>query len=555
MNERPKPTEHRHIRNPALLAVCAASALLAGCGAPDVTPTEVTPTDASPPFELRAVVPPGSPFHGVHGLRFDADDQLYAVSVIGQSMFTVDVDSGRVETLIGPPEGMGDDLAIAADGTFVWTAIENGILYARAPGGPIRRVLEGYKGVNAVAFGPDGRRLFLSLVFYGDALYEVDLYGDSPPRLIAEDLGGLNAFEVGSDGMIYGPLVFGGAVVKIDPETGRVETISDDFVSAGALKLESATSALVLDDGEAIKRVDLTNGTTTVVAQLPAGADNLAIDSTGRVFVSLSENNAIVELDPETGAISYAVEPAPLTSPAGFAVDARGGDTLIVGDLFGGIKTIDVATGRIDQAKVELFQPSRIAVDGDTVLGVSQVFGTIQRFALDDFSVLDTWEGFMRPGEVLPSPDGGLVVADAGSGRVLRAAPGGGSEFEVLATGLDEPTGLAPDGNGAVYVSETGAGRVLRVALDGGGTEEIASGLRQPEGLAVTADGRLLVVDVAAKAIVEIDPASGSLGTLAADLPIGLANGPSLYRDIATSGERIYFNSDIDNTIYELAEP
>lgn len=544
-----EPIARRQAGRSALLAAWAASGLLTGCGAPDVAPTERNPS-----FELRAVVPIGSPFHGVHGLRFDADDRLYAVSVIGQSLFTVDVDSGRVETLIGPPQGMGDDIAIAADGTFVWTAIEDGILYARAPGGPIRRVLEGYKGVNAVAFGPDGRRLFLSLVFYGDALYEVDLYGNSPPRLIAENIGGLNAFEVGSDGMIYGPLVFGAAVVKIDPDTGDIETISDDFVSAGALKLESDTSALVLDDGEAIKRVDLTSGATTLVARLPAGADNLAIDSTGRVFVSLSENNAIVELDPETGAISYAVEPAPLTSPAGFAVDARGGDTLIVGDLFGGIKTIDVATGRIGQAKVELFQPSRISLDGDTVLGVSQVFGTIQRFALGDFSVLDTWEGFMLPGEVLPAPDGGLIVADAGSGRVLRVAPGGGSEFEALAAGLQMPTGLAPAGDDAVYVSETGAGRVLRVALADGGTQEIASGLGQPEGIAVAADGHLLVVDVAAREIVEIDPVSGSRSTLAGELPIGLANGPSLYRDIATSGGRIYFNSDVDNTIYELVE-
>jgi hypothetical protein len=38
-----------------------------------------------------------------------------------------------------------------------------------------------------------------------------------PPRLIARDLGGLNGFEVGPDGMIYGPLWFKNSVVRVDP--------------------------------------------------------------------------------------------------------------------------------------------------------------------------------------------------------------------------------------------------------------------------------------------------------------------------------------------------
>jgi len=519
-------------------------AALVGCGTPP-----------APSVQLQAVVPPGSPFHGVHGLRFDNNDQLYAASVIGQSLFTVDIESGSVQTFIGPPEGMADDIAIAADGTFVWTAIEDGILYARAPGGPVRRVLEGYKGVNAVAFHPDGRRLFLTLVFYGDALYEVDLYGSQEPRLIAEGMGGLNAFEVASDGMIYGPLVFGGRVVRIDPESGRITTVSDDFVSPGALKLESDNSALVLDAGAEIKRVELATGATTLLATLPSGGDNLAVNSAGRVYVSLSETNAIVEIDPSSGDMRYVVEPAPLNSPAGFGVWPNAGhDALFIGDLFGGIKVVDGQTGAIEHAAVELFQPAHIAVTEAAVYGVSQVFGTIQRFDKSTFEVLDSWEGFDSPGDVLAAANGDLIVAETGTGRLLRVTGPAERDRAIVAEGLAGPTGLAWSDQDAVYLSETAGGRLLRVELADGSSATVASALQQPEGLAVTADGAVLVVEVGARALTRFDPASGTRTVVANDLPIGLSNGPSLYRDVEIGAAGIYFNSDIDNTVYRLVE-
>jgi hypothetical protein len=43
------------------------------------------------------------------------------------------------------------------------------------------------------------------------------------------------------------------------------------------------------------------------------------------------------------------------------------------------------------------------------------------------------------------------------------------------------------------------------------------------------------------------------LRTIAENLPIGLTNGPSLYRGIAVGANAIYLSSDIDNTIYRLS--
>ena len=48
-------------------------------------------------------------------------------------------------------------------------------------------------GVNSVNFGPDGK-LYVTTVFIGDGLYEIDKTGKAPPREILKGLGGLNGF-------------------------------------------------------------------------------------------------------------------------------------------------------------------------------------------------------------------------------------------------------------------------------------------------------------------------------------------------------------------------
>jgi sugar lactone lactonase YvrE len=518
------------------------AAILIGCSA--------GPAQRAAAQSLEPLLPPGSPFHGVHGLRFDGQGELYATSVIGQSIFKVNVDTGEIERVIGPPEGMGDDIAIAPDGTLFWTAIEDGIVYTRAPGGPIRRLVEDMKGVNAISFSPDFERLFFTLVFYGDALYELDPTGATPPRLISENHGGLNAFEVADDGMIYGPLVFGGRVVRIDPDTGEIATVSDEFESPGALKLAGDGSAFVLDETH-LKRVVLSSGLTTTVAELPSGGDNLAVSELGLVYVSLAAENAIIEVEPNSGAFGYVTGPSPLDSPAGLAISADG-QTLYVGDMFGGFRAIDTATAAVTDTAIDIFQPTHVSASDEHLIVVGEVFGEIQRLDRRTFEVLDRWEGFALPHDALETPNGDLIVAEAGSGRILRVTGPEASDRVSVVEGLDEPTGLAWADADAVYVSETGGGRLLRVELASGAASEIASNLDQPEGIAIDADDNVLVVEVGARRLRSIAP-DGMLRTIAENLPVGLTNGPSLYRGIAVGANAIYLSSDIDNTIYRLS--
>ena len=100
--------------------------------------------EAPPPKEYsQQFLVPGSWFHGVHGLAFNKDDQLFAGSVIGQTLYRVQVDSGEVDRVIDPPTGMADDIAFADDGTMAWTAFLIGKVYIRKPNGKTIEVANG----------------------------------------------------------------------------------------------------------------------------------------------------------------------------------------------------------------------------------------------------------------------------------------------------------------------------------------------------------------------------------------------------------------------------
>jgi sugar lactone lactonase YvrE len=511
---------------------------------------------AQPPpvYLAEPLVEGGSPFHGVHGLRFDRDDTLYAVSVIGQSILRVDIGTGAVETFVGPREGMADDLAIHPDGTFVWTAIEDGIVYTRSPEGDITRLMENQKGVNAVSFSPEGDRLFVTLVFYGDALYELDVTGAEPPRLVVENIGGLNAFEIAEDGMIYGPLVSRGQVVQIHPDSGEVAVITDEVEAVGALKLAGDGTAYVLDNGAgSLLRVNLATGETTVVTELPFGADNLDVNSEGHVFVSLSEVNAIVDVEPITGETRYVVDPAPFTSVTGLAVVTDGdGDTLYLSDLFGGVKLLRVASSTIEKTPVDIFQPAHISVAGDRFIVVSEVSGVVQLIDRETYVVVGEWSGFDSPGDALEALNGDIIVAETGTGRLLRVTGPAETDRRVITDELAGPTGLAWASDNVVYVTETDGGRVVRVEIDSGATSVESTGLDQPEGIAVADDGSMLVVEVGARQLSRIEPMGGTESVIATDLSVGFANGPSMFRGVAVSASAIYINSDVENTIYSL---
>jgi sugar lactone lactonase YvrE len=519
---------------------------------------------------------PGSWFHGVHGLAFNKDDQLFAGSVIGQTLYRVQVDTGEVDRVIDAPTGMADDIAFADDGTMAWTAFLLGKVYIRKPNGKTIEVANGMGGPNSIAFGKDGR-LFVSEVFLGDALYEIDLKNVDKPefksfpraelRRIAEKLGGLNGFEIHrDDGFLYGPLWFKGEVVKINLETGALTVIASGFKIPAAVNIDpqNRDNLYVVDTGTGgVWSVSLTSKAKKLVASLKPGLDNLAFDSRGRLFVTSMTDNGIYLVDKHTGAARTIVE-GKLAVPADLAVVTEGSkETVHVADVFS-YRTVDGATGAVSDAlRVHgdtHAYPIGISVGPRHVLLSSWFSNTVEKVDRKTGKLVATLDGFAAPVDALEGADGSLYVAELASGNLVKVSPDGKTR-SVIAKELRGPVAMAQGPGNLVYITEIAGGAVLQIDVASGARKVVADGLAGPEGIDVGPDGRLFIAEVGQKRVVAIDAATGTKTVIASNLDIGLApypgGPPALVPTgvaVAKSGN-VYVSSDIRNSLYKLTPP
>jgi sugar lactone lactonase YvrE len=514
-------------------------------------------------YEVTKLVP-GSAFHGVHGLGIDKSGRMFAGSVAGAALYEVDLNNGTAKIAIPTPEGMADDIAFAPDGTMAWTGFLTGDLYARNGDGPIKKLASGLPGINSLAYRKDGR-LYATTVFLGDTLYEIDVDGVKPSRMIMEKMGGLNGFEFGSDDLLYGPLWFKGQVVKVDVDKAELTVVADGFKTPAAVNFDSKGNLWVVDTATGqLVRVDPKTGAKKVVAQLKPSLDNLAIDEKDRIFVSNMADNGIQEVDPETGAAKQIII-GKLALPGGIAVVSDGGkDTIYVADVFA-YRTVDGATGEVSEparmhaAGVTLEYPMSATAKGDEVILSSWFTGTVQVIDRKSGATKEMMHGFKAPHDAIRLDDGSVLVNELGSKSLVRVSGEHGKDRNVLVGALEGPVGLVGGSNGDVYVTEAFAGQVSKVASNGEKTV-VAKELKMPEGIARASDGRLIVAEVGAKRIIQIDPQSGNVTEIAGNLPIGLVGAPgTLPTNIPTgvgisSSGTIYFSSDIENSIYKITK-
>lgn len=503
---------------------------------------------------------PGSAMHGVHGMAFDKDDTLYGASLAGYSIYEIDTETGEVTTKVGPPLGNADDVAVAPDGTIAWTAGAFSAVHALTPGGEIKTLASGLPAVNSINYSPDGR-LFVTRVFGGDALYEIDPEGISEPREIARKLGGLNGFEVTADMQLYGPLFLKGKLVRVDIESGEVTEIADGYTVPAAVNLDSKGRLFAVDfrDGS-INRMDLDTGEREIIAELEPPIDNLAINSRDEIYVSNPATNTITAIDPDTGA-TRVVTSGQLSSPGGIAMaDIEGRAVVLVADFWGN-RYFDADTGE----RTMLVLPDGVTASAslaanDDYLALASIwpFGLVYLIDRQANKVLKTAK-FDAPYSPVFLPDGSLVVADYAAGSLTRLAAGKDRAKAAIATGLKGPLGLALSGDQFLYVSEYDAGRIVRLNLSSGGLDVVKEGLGRPEGIALTGDGDLLVAETGTQRLLRIDPVSVEVETVAENLAIGLAGGDDLPKPFLPTGitvdaaDNIYVSADIDNALYKLS--
>ena len=543
----------RPLRAAALIAILA---LLGACGTIAPPPPPTRPASWSEP---EALVAPSS-FAGVHGLAIDQKGRLLAGSVLGNTLWEVDRGTGAAKVLIDAPEGQADDIAVGPRGELAWTNYLMGMLrYRENDGAPMRVLAKDLPGLNSLDFDRSSGRLYASQVFLGDALWEIDRTGQKPPRLIKKDMGGFNGFEVGPDGMLYGPLWFKGQVVKIDPVSGNMTVIAGGFKIPAAANLDGKGNLWVVDarSGELVK-VDLATGRKTVAKQLRPSLDNLAIAPDGTIYVSNMANNEVQAFDPATGMLRTLTS-GKLAAPAGLKIEGR---TLWVADVFG-FRQVDVRTGEVRdvfrmQRDPQLDYPFAIGLSGTRFALTSWFTGTVQLVDRQTLRTVETIHGLKAPFDAIPMADGSVIYAEIATGSITRASGPHFVEKQVLASGLAGPVQMIVGRDGALYVTEA-AGKLTRIPLDASAPlRAVAEGLALPEGVAETPWGSFIVAESAARRLVEIDPVNGSRRTVAENLPIGLAAGPGLPPPYVVTGVAvgsdgtIYMAADRNNAIYRI---
>ena len=537
--------------------LCAASIMaLAACGGETAAPA------APASWTVTEFIGP-SPFHGLHGLAVEEDGTVLAGSVVGQAIYAVNPATGAVSERMGPPDGMADDIAFGANGEMAWTGYLTGKVFIQEKGGQPRMISSGLPGSNSLAFTKDGK-LYFTQVFLGDALYEADVTGAQPARLIRKDLGGFNGFEVGPDGMLYGPLWFRNAIVKIDPATGKDTVVAGGFQIPAAANFGPDGNLYAIDTktGE-VKRIDMKTKAVTVLATLAPALDNLAIAKDGTIYISNMADATIYAVNPADGAVRTVVS-GPLATPTDLVMtDGPEGEKLHVADVFT-YRVIDTATKGI----TDPLRMYRDETENQLGIGAGKSKVLITSWAAGMVQVVDRatgaakmHHGFTAPTDALELADGRLIALEAATGTI-RPVTDAEAPGAPIVSGLNFPVAMVEAENGKLYVTETNPqakGALAEVDLATGAITRLLEGLEGPEGVDVGADGRVYLAEAGAGRVIAFDPKDKSRAVIAEGLKTGLPAAEGTLPAYTTTGVAVsrkdgsvYVASDITNAIYKL---
>lgn len=513
----------------------------------------------------------GAQIHGANGLAVDANGRLLVASIFGSELVALDPQTGHFLQRLGLDIGVDspDDVAVGPDGSIYWTDTLLGEVGRLAPDGEVTKQFIG-QGVNPIAFTADGR-LFVGQAFFGDGLYELDPDLLNPPRIVIPDTGAggepfpdqLNGFDFGPDGMLYAPQPFRGKLVRIDPESGAMEVVTDAFATTPPTSVEFDSQGNLyasLYEGT-IVRVDPDTGAHEVVTRIrDAVLDNMVFDARDRLFVSNSDDGSVYAVAPGGGVRT--LSPGGLILPGGIAAmeDASGRGSLFVADLWS-LAQFDIDSGtlldvdRQSRAGGGIVESWTVAPDGGNVIVTSWMSNAVQIWDPLAEAEVKVFRDFALPLNAIRF-QGDLVVTELATGTVSRDDEMG--TRSVVAAGLYVPTGLAATDDD-LWVADWATGIVWKIVGDGATLTPplfAAGGLHSPEGMAVDTDGTLLVVEAGEGRLSRIDPSTGHVTTVADGLELGLHGSraiPVALSSVAVGRKgTIFVTGDRGNVVYRL---
>ncbi len=468
-------------------------------------------------WQLTHLAPPSGLF-GANGMQFGPDGRLYVVQAFGSQVSTIDTSNGMCQTVspVGGSIVAPDDIAFDSRGVMYVTEVMNGRVSARTADGQVRVIADNVPAANGLTAYQD--RLFMDECRPGGRLFEV--YPDGrAPRLLAADLPLPNALSVGPDGQLYFPEIAAGEIWRVPLAGGTPERFLAGLAVPTAVKFDrkGLLTTTQARSGEILK-VDLQSGAKTTVAKVRPGIDNFAVDADNRLFISHFVDGGVAEILGDGR--ERVLVPAGFLGPWGLTVGSDG--TLYAADgLSLAAISPDGKRSRpgmlLDEGFPGFFRGLAAGPAGG--LYVTTSAGSVASYHPRTRAVQTLASGFNELLGLARTPDGAVVVAEAGEGRVLKISTTG--EVAVLARGLGRPAGVTVGADGACYVSEAGRGRVVKV---NGGTTTVVEGLQIPQGLALAGD-QLFILDVGRKELLALSLATKQRQTLVTNLPVGTPPG------------------------------
>ena len=461
----------------------------------------------------RFTAPSG--LYGASGLRIAPNGELVVVQHYGNQVSALDIDAGSVRTIVGKDGGLPapDDLDYDSSGVMYVTQPQYDRVSVRYPDGTTKPIAD-VPMANGIAILRD--RVFVNETVPGGRILEVFADG-SPPRTITQGLMLANGHSFGPDDRLYWPEMVAGEIWRVDLDGGAPERFLGGLAMPTAVKFspDGLLTAVCAGNGEVIQ-TPLDSPAAHTIASMRPGQDNLVFGPAGRLFITHFIDGGVSELvgDGEERAL---VDPGFLFP---FALTFGTDGTLYAADGMS-LRAVD-SNGDVDRAGTWLEEgfPGWIrsaAAGPDGTLFLTSSSGTVVSWdpvAHKAGAVLA--EGLVEVVGSAWTPRSGLVLAEAGTGRVLRV-DANGAPVELTAE-IDRPTGLAIY-EGGCFVSDERTGSISMLD-DTGGVRQLCSGFDRPQGLALTR-GRLFVLDVGRQELVAVDPVGGGRTTVATGLPVG----------------------------------
>jgi sugar lactone lactonase YvrE len=288
----------------------------------------------------------------------------------------------------------------------------------------------------------------------------------SPSRLF-----GANGLRTGPDGRVYVAQVTGSQISALDPETGRLDTVSPkggDIIAPDDVAFDHGGNLYATEVMDGRVSVREPGGATRVLRDDLPCANGITVHN-GRLFVNeCRDGGRLMELDSSGSIVRYLAENLP--SPNAMEV---GPDGLLYYPL--------MTANEIWRIGLNGGEPQRVAGD----LGV--------------------------PDAVKFDSEGFIVSTQVASGQVLRIDPRTGAQTALaqLTPGLDNLTFVGD----RLFVSNF-TGEITEILPTGETATVLPGGLNWPLDLAVGADGNLYVADGTYFYIVRADGALETSGML-----------------------------------------